>query len=359
MKASKKRKGLAVFFFATVLNLFAQEAFNPDRQLNELTGKKENTGICAAYSVKGTLKWSQSAGFSCQDGEVPFSTTTLTRIASISKSLTAVAVMQLSERGIIDLDAPIANYLTGLPPDKVEITVRQLLAHTSGISQYLGDKEIENTIHYKSLEDAMKVFIQRPLLFEPGTQYFYTTYGYVMLGRIIEVVSSLRYEDYMKQHIFDLAGMKNTSVEDMNKGYQNKSCLYHHNGKKTKEGKQNDLSNRVPGGGYLSTLEDLLRFGNALLDGKLISKESLADMLKTQPVAYDGNKYGLGWFLYGPPPNENLVFGHGGGQTGCTSQLMIVPQTQTVVVVLSNTSGKYPDIATFASNLIGYSERNQ
>ena len=264
--------------------------------------------------------------------------------------------MQLVEKKQINLDSPIENYLTGLPTDKKQITVLQLLAHTSGIPQYLGENEIENTIRYTSLQDAMDVFIQRPLLFKSGTKYFYTTYGYVVLGRIIEAVTSLTYEDYMKKNIFDVADMNNTIVEDINKEYLNKSCLYHNNGRKAKEGNQNDLSNRIPGGGFLSTLEDVLKFGNALLDEKLIKKESLDKMLKIQPVEYDGNKYGLGWFLYGPPPNENLVIGHSGGQTGCTSQLMIIPKTSTVVVVLSNTSGTYPDIATFASKLIGFSE---
>lgn len=81
-------------------------------------------------------------------------------------------------------------------------------------------------------------------------------------------------------------------------------------------------------------------------------------MIQHEPVTYDGNKYGLGWYLYGPPPNENLVIGHSGGQTGCTCQLMIVPKSKTVVVVLSNTSRNYPEIATFASKLISHSENS-
>ena len=352
----KNRHFLILFILVLAVQLFAQEKFNPEQKLIELAGKNKNIGIAAAYAVNGEVKWSQSAGLNCQDSDIPFSSTTLTRIASIAKNFTAVAVMQLVEKKLINLDSPIENYLNDLPVDKKQITVLQLLSHTSGISQYLGEKEIENTIHYESLHDAMDVFIQRPLLFESGTKYFYTTYGYVVLGSIIEAVTSLSYEDYMSKYIFDVAGMHNTSIEYINKDYINKSCLYHNNGRKTKEGKQNDLSNRIPGGGFHSTLEDVLKFGNGLLDGKLISKESLDTMLQIQPVEYDGNKYGLGWYMYGPPPNENLVIGHSGGQTGCSSQLMIIPKSNTVVIVLSNTSGTYPDIVTFASNLIGFSE---
>lgn len=349
---------LTFLCFLSSLNLFAQE-FNPDQRLIELTGKKENIGIAAAFSINGKIKWSESSGVSCEDSEIPFLPTTLTRIASITKNFTAVAIMQLVEKKRINLDAPIVNYLKNLPEDKKQVTVRQLLAHTSGIPQYKGEDEIENTIHFKTMQDALEVFIKRPLLFESGTKYFYTTYGYVVLGRIIEEVTSMTYEDYMKINIFDTSDMRNTFIEYAGKEYSNKSCLYHNGNRKAKQGKQNDLSNRIPGGGYISTVEDLVKFGNALLDGKLVSQEHLDNMLEIQPVEYEGNKYGLGWYLYGPPPNEDLVIGHSGGQTGCTSQLMIVPKTKTVVVVLSNTSGNYPDIANFASNLISYSESNK
>lgn len=345
---------LLVLGFA--LRLSAQSEFKPNEQLSALT-EKENVGMVAGYAIDGETIWTGASGYACEDSKTPFTTTTVTRVASIAKPFTAVAIMQLHEKGLIDLDTPIDTYLGGqLPEDKRQITVRQLLAHTSGIPQYADEDEIENTTHYASLQDAMKVFIERPLLFEPGTQYYYTTYGYVVLGRIIEAVTSLTYEAYMKSHVFDVAGMASTRIEYLNQDYPNKACLYHNSGRRAKEGKQNDLSNRVPGGGYISTLADLIRFGNALLDNRLLSKESLDEMLHTQPVEYDGNKYGLGWFFYGPPPHDNLVIGHSGGQTGCTSQLMIIPKSKTVIVVLSNTSGNYPDIATFAVNLTAYSE---
>lgn len=353
-----KKYILTLLLFIVTLSLFAQD-FNPDKKLTELTGKKENIGITAGYSIDGEIKWSNSDGFVCENRNTPFSTKTLTRIASIAKNFTAVAIMQLVEQGQIEIDAPIEKYLTNLPDDKKRITVKQLLAHTAGISQYRGKKEIENKIHYETLQDAMNVFIDRPLLFEPGTKYFYTTYGYVILGRIIEEVTDLSYKEYMQKNIFDVAGMNNTGVEHINEIYSNKSCLYHKGRRKAKEGKQNDLSNRIPGGGFYSTLEDVMKFGNALLEGKYIKQETLDKMIQTEPVEYDGNKYGLGWFLYGPPPNENLVIGHSGGQTGCTSQLMIIPKSKTVIVVLSNTSGNYPDIATFAVNLTAYSEKKK
>lgn len=265
-----KHYTLILLLIGYTFQLVAQEKFNPDEQLKLLTGKKENIGLTAGYSIDGVIKWSGSEGYLCEDNETPFSTTTLTRIASIAKSFTAVAIMQLTEKGDLTLDAPINQYLTNLPEDKKQITVKQLLAHTAGISQYMGEEEIENTTHYATLQDAMNVFIDRPLLFKPGSKYFYTTYGYVILGRIIEMVSGMSYQEYMRKNIFEIAEMDNTDVEKINQNYPNKSCIYNHNGRKAKEGNQNDLSNRIPGGGFYSTLEDVMKFGNALVSGKLI-----------------------------------------------------------------------------------------
>lgn len=340
----------------TLMNTAQSQDVHPGDQLDALIGKNKNVGMVAAYSIDGETKWHQGAGKECADGEHKFNSETLTRIASICKSMTAVAIMQLVEKDLIDLDAPIGNYLPDLPEDKQKITARQLLSQTSGIAHYPNSKEVENTIHYNSLAQAMSVFIDRPLKAPPGTEYHYTTYGYVVLGRIIEEVASTSYSDYMQNNIFDIAEMKNTFVEDINGNYPNKSCLYTSKGKKTKKGEQNDLSNRTPGGGFISTAEDLLKFGNALIEEKLITQESLEAMFEIQPVSYAGNKYGLGWTLYGPPPHESVVIGHSGGQTGCSSQLFIVPQSKTVVVVLSNTSGRYDEIVNLASSILNYSE---
>ncbi len=349
---------LIFLFLGLTSSLFAQENFDPNNRILELSGEKASIGITAAYTIDGEMKWSKSAGYKCIEDESPFSSTTITRTASISKSFTAVAVMQLVERNLIALDSPIKKYLANLPADKDEITVRQLLAHTSGIPSYPNSREAYTSTHYESLEEAMNFFIQRPLLSKSGTEYHYTTYGYIILGRIIERVSALNYKDYMQKNIFDIAVMNNTEAEDIDKKYLNKSCLYRNKRKKAKEMEQNDQSRSLPGGGFLSTLEDLLKFGNAVLEEKLISKESVNQMLKTQPVEYKGsNEYGLGWFVYRKKEQDgHLLFGHSGSTIGCSSQIMIAPETKTVVVVLSNTEGKYPDIGRFSMKLVKHAE---
>lgn len=357
MLVMKYALSLSIVFLSLVLSAHARQEFNPEIELSELSTKKGNIGVAAGYSIDGEIKWSNAVGHACLDDSTPFTPSTSTRIASISKSFTAVAIMQLHEKNQLNLDTLIQVYLPDFPiKEQGEITIRQLLAHTSGVSQYLNDKEIESTTDYASLQDAVNVFKDRPLLFKPGTQYYYTTYGYVILGRIIEAVSGLNYGDYMQVNIFEPSGMTQTGIETPGMNSDDRSCIYHKGRRRTTEAKYNNLSNRVPGGGFYSTLEDVIKFGKAVLEGKLIQESTFRSMLQSQPVEYDGNKYGLGWYFYGPAPTENVVIGHSGGQTGCTSQLMIIPSSKTVVVVLSNTSGTYPDIVTLASNLIGHSE---
>jgi CubicO group peptidase (beta-lactamase class C family) len=346
------KKKYLLFFFLQLSFISAQNDFDPDQLIIDITQNKQNIGLSAGYAVNGNTVWKNSAGFACKKGKTKFTSSTLTRIASIAKPFTAVAVMQLVEQGLLDLDEPIVNYLNDFPEDKKQITLRQLLGHTAAISQYYGKKEFENQKYYANLNDAMKVFINRPTAYQPGTQFRYTSYGYVVVGRIIEVVSNMNYEDYMQNNIFNKAEMKHTGVENSQSSYENKACLYHKKKRRGRKAKAYDLSNRVPGGGFYSTLDDLLKFGNALLEEKLITKESLELMKVYQDVSYSDNKYGLGWYLYGTAPHEDAIIGHGGAHTGCTSQLLIVPETNTVAVVLSNTSNNSDDIFNLTSSLI-------
>lgn len=171
-------------------------------------------GLAAGFSRLGKTTWLQGAGYRDAKNQDPFTATTLTRIASIAKPFTAIAVMQLYEQGKIDLDQPLQTYLPGFPIKKEgTITVRQLLNHSAGIDDYQSTKERENTVDYPSLAAAVTLFQDRDLVAPPGTTFHYTTYGYVILGRVIESVSGLSYEEYLQTHIWAPAGMENTSIE--------------------------------------------------------------------------------------------------------------------------------------------------
>ncbi|MEL7159398.1 MAG: serine hydrolase domain-containing protein, partial [Bacteroidota bacterium] len=175
--------------------------------------------------------------------------------------------------------------------------------------------------------------------FPPGSDFGYSSYGYNVLGLLIEKQSGLAYADYLREHVWEPAGMEHTSVEEAGKDYPGKSVRYH----LRKPGKfrvddKNDLSDRIPGGGVQSTVADLLKFGDALLQGKLISAEHFTAMSTDNGRKKEGNPYGLGLYLYGPRPGVGEVVGHNGAQLGCSAVMLFIPERKTTVVVLSNTS---------------------
>lgn len=142
----------------------------------------------------------------------------------------------------------------------------------------------------------------------------------------------------MQENIWDIAKMTNTGVDKYGIDEGNSSELYSRRKKdKVIKGTENNLSNRVPGGGFYTTIDDMLKFGNAVVDNSLIAKETLAQMRERH--SFNTNTiYGLGWYLYSPEPDQGKIIGHGGAQTGCSSQLLIYPDKGVVSVVLANTS---------------------
>jgi CubicO group peptidase (beta-lactamase class C family) len=352
---------IPVLLILNNLFLAGQSSFTEENQgLESLYSDHQLMGVSAAYSIDNKIIWQHSMGYADQENTIPFTERTLNRTASIAKPMTAIAIMQLVENGQIDLDVPIQTYLPNYPTKKKgTITVRHLLTHSSGIDAYKNAKEAETQKEYPTLTDATEVFSKRKLKFTPGTDFFYTTYGYVVLGLIIEVVSGLSYEEYMKQNIWDKVGMASTGVEKYNVNYTNKSQLFHHEKGKTRLGKKNNLSSKVPGGGIYSTVEDLLKFGNGVVNNTFVKAATLEQMIEVNGLKKDGNPYGFGWFLYGPAPHQNVVIGHSGEQTGVSSQLMIIPKSKTVVVVLSNTSGKWKEVIQYSGALIGLSEKGK
>lgn len=332
-----------IFILALVItqNCIAQDKNREVQQLlQEMIEDKSVAGVSAAYSVDGQIIGA-AAGFANVDSKEEFRLTTKVRMGSIAKPMTALAVMQLVEQGKLDLDTPIQTYIPEYPKQtENQITARHLLSHTSGIDGYKDGKESSTTVEYPTLTEALSLFKDRDLLFEPGSRYSYTTYGYTVLGVIIERISGMTFESYMQQNIWNLAGMADTGIERFGEKLQNESALYHrNNGKgKAKVAKENNLSNRLPAGGFYTTALDMLKFGDGVLNHKFVKEETLNLMREHHSLEKENNAYGFGWFLYAPKPNEGDIMGHTGGQIGNTSFLFIVPSKKAVSIILANTS---------------------
>lgn len=339
--------------FAILLGLLATTVFAQDAKLSaERRTQLETTiakfmsannvpGVSAAVVERGEYVWSEGFGMADLENFVPATTFTLYRLASISKPLTATAAMQLWEHGKLDLDAPVQKYCPSFLQKEWPITTRELLAHLGGIRHYRSDSqddpEVGNTKHFENpIQAGLNFFKNDPLLSQPGTKFHYSTQGFTLAGCAIEGASGEKYEDYVHRNIFVPAGMVRTQADDHYAVIPYRTRFYH----KDKSGQVVnadflDSSYKIPGGGWLSSAEDMARFEVAILNNVLLRSATRTQMWTPQKLA-DGspNDYALGW---GTGKDAGMAtVGHGGGQQGTSTFIMLAPEPRAGAVVLIN-----------------------
>ena len=312
-------------------------------------------GVSVAVVENGDYEWASGFGLADVENNAPASEHTLFRLGSISKSLTAVAAMQLWERGHLDLDVPIQKYCPAFPQKPWPITTREVMGHLAGIRHYKSgsqdDPEIGNTKHFDNpIQAGLDFFKNDPLLSEPGKQFHYSTQGYTVVGCVIEGASSSKYVDFVHQNVFVPAAMDHTQVDDRFAIIPYRTRFY----RKTDSGTvQNadflDSSYKIPGGGWISSAEDMAHFEVAILNDKLI-KRATRDLMWTPLKPSDGSKdeYALGW----GNRDENGIasVGHNGGQQGTSTSFYIAPAQRAGVVVLSNMEDV--DVSALAQDIL-------
>ncbi|KAI2796951.1 hypothetical protein BLOT_015593 [Blomia tropicalis] len=334
-------------------------------------------GYVIGISVKGRNVWLHGDGFADIENAIPCTPNTVMRIASISKSITAALLGKMLEEKKIDLDKPIREYLTPEQfPDKtwedkkVDITLRQLVSHIGGIRHYIKPKgsgngdEISHEFYlnknFSSSIDALSCFKDDPLVAKPGTKYVYTTYGWTLISAVMESqMKDKNFSKAIKSFVNEL-GMKHTFVDENSPIIYNRASYYMFNKKtgKIENCPSVDNSSKIAGGGLLSTVGDLLRFGNLMLyswkgtdpfgrPGYLDSK--IVDQMWT-PVetTFKSNSfggYGIGWVsirnesakkAFAAEPRFSTLFYHAGGAVGASSLLIIEPEKEIVVAFITN-----------------------
>lgn len=302
-------------------------------------------GVSAAVVTRDELRWAKGFGVADLENQTPVRPVTMFRLASISKPITAVAAMQLAERGKLDLDAPVQRYVPTFPEKQWTVTCRQLMGHLGGVRHYRGD-EIASTRRYESLTEALTIFKDDPLLHEPGTKYTYTTYGYNLLGSAVEGAAGESFPEYLDAHIFRPARMESIRVDDAAAIIPHRAQGY----RKLPDGTLRnsilaDVSNKIPGGGLCGTATDLARFAIAMQKDVLLKPESRAQMWTRQKLK-DGTEtnYGLGWSI--STRNGRREIAHGGGQPRVATYLYLRPEDHCAVALMTNLEGaKLPDLA--------------
>lgn len=336
----------AVVLFLCTISTAQRQKLSPAKQsLIEAAVAKFMTtthapGVSVAVVENGELEWANGFGLADVENNVPASEHTLYRLGSISKPLTAVGALQLWERNKIDLDAPVQRYCPAFPEKQKPITTREVMGHLGGIRHYKegpDDLETANTKHFDNpIEAGLDLFKNDPLVADPGTHFHYSTQGYTLVGCVMEGASGEKYLDFMRQNVLVPAGMEHTQADDRLVIIPFRTRFYQKTGSGTIENADFlDSSYKIPGGGWISSAQDMAKFEVAILDDKLI-KRSTRDLMWTPLKPSDGSedKYGLGWEV----SNESggKVVGHSGGQQGTSTDLQIAPDQRAAVVVLAN-----------------------
>jgi len=307
-----------------------------EKAVSEEMARQRIPGMSVAVGRNHRLIWSAGFGLADLENSVPARAQTVYRLGSISKPITAVAVMQLAEAGKLDLDAPIQKYVPSFPEKPWPITVRLLLSHLSGIRHYDNQAEVDSTRRYAGLTEPLKIFAGDPLLFEPGTKYSYTTYGYNLPGAAVEGASGMRFTDYIRERIFGPAGMSTARADSVNDIIPQRARGYHRAPSGAIENcNLADTSNKIPGGGMVSTPEDLVRFANAVMRGQLVKPET-RDEMYTRAKTRDGEPvpYGLGWQIQETAGQKWVS--HGGAQQGISTLLVTLPAESFSVALMVN-----------------------
>ena len=262
-------------------------------------------------------------------------------IGSMNKMFTAIAVLQLVQVGKLSLDSTLANYWPDYPNQELasRATIRQLLNHTAGTGDIFTPEYEAHRLQIRSLGDYVKLFGNRPLRFEPGSKFEYSNYGYILLGRLVEIMSGEDYQEYVSKHIYSPAGMTHTDSRPEAEQVSGRAVGYTHGrGGLQPNSPTLPWSGTSAGGGY-STVGDLSRFAAALRNGKLLDLKLVTEAVSDQ----SRTGYGFGFHIL-----KGGGFGHGGGAPGINGELRIFPNGY-IVVVLENLD---PPSATAVANFI-------
>lgn len=304
-------------------------------------------GLSAAVAVGGEIVWAEGFGWADLDNKVPVTPETRFRIGTASTALTAAAAGLLLEKGQLDLDVPIQTYVPEFPEKPWPVTLRQVMGHVAGVRNDGGDEGPLLSRRCARAVDALESFADRPLLFEPGTRYHYSSYGWILVSAAVEAASGERLVPFMQGQIFEPLGMGDTVADSAAEPAANRATPYFPRfAADPRYGlhlmRPIDYSCYAGASVFLSTPTDLVRFGMAIDGGALLQPATVA-LLQTPQRLTSGEEtgYGLGWDLEAVTlaGAETRWAGHEGTSLGGpVASLMTFPSHGIAVAVTSNIS---------------------
>lgn len=297
-------------------------------------------GMTVAVAMDGQIVWSEGLGFADLSSQAPACPQVLFRIGSVSKPLTAAAVARLYEQGQLDLDAPVQKYVPDFPDKGFTITPRQLAGHISGLRHYESMSELLNQKHFSNLSEGLNLFKNDRLLFPPGTHFSYSSYGYNLLGVVIEGASGQGYPSYMKEQVFTPLGMHHTLPDLVTANLPMRATFYEDLPTGLQIAPSVDNSYKYPSGGFLSTAEDLVRFMIGLTDRHFLKPETMELLITPicpECTAFAGERegdYALGWQVKQEFWGSTAF--HVGAAVGGSAAVLMIPDEHASLALVMN-----------------------
>lgn len=291
-------------------------------QMNQFSG--------SILIAKEGLIVSKGYGYASYGYDIKNNPDTKFRVGSLTKGFTAVAILQLEEKGLLRIDDKLQKYMPDYPRGD-EITIKHLLTHTSGIPNHteFEDFNKERRVYEYSILETIETFKNKDLEFNPGEKFDYSNSNYILLGLVIEQVSKLSYSEYIKQNIFKPLKMNNSGFENPKKIIKNFAQGYCFKNNEIEKAKYRDMSNAHASGALYSTTEDLYIWDRALYSEELISNESKEKMF----TEFKAN-YGFGWGIVNL--FNHKMIGHSGDIDGYVSSISRFVNDDVCIVILSN-----------------------
>jgi CubicO group peptidase (beta-lactamase class C family) len=288
--------------------------------------------------LKDDEMWARGFGFADLENKLPAKAESMYRLASVTKPMTAAAVLQLAEKGKINLDAEVQTYVPYFPKKNFPVTVRQLLGHLGGISHYKNYDVEGHFKDHKTTREAIAVFENFDLVNEPGTKFSYSSYGYNLLGAVIEGASGQAYGEYMRENVWQPLGMNDIRMDSPGDIIPNRVRGYEIAGGQVRNAEFVDISSRFAAGGTRATVIDLLKFAKGINEGKVLSKAS-QDLMFTSMTTKAGalTNYSAGWGV--DTTNGRFMLSHSGGQAETSTYLFNFPARKIVIAVAANLEG--------------------
>ncbi|MEB3004463.1 MULTISPECIES: serine hydrolase domain-containing protein [unclassified Capnocytophaga] len=291
--------------------------------------------ISICVTKRGFPIWEQGYGYADIENKVPVNTReTLYRIASVSKPLTGVSLTLMQEQGWIDWNCSLYDYVPYFPKKEYDFTVKQLAGHLAGIRAYKGKEVFLDK--FMSIKEGIGVFAQDPLLFEPGTKYFYNSYDFNLIALAMQEARKEPFEWYVTHNVLQPLGMNHT-FPDMGGLSPNQSVPYSVDKKKQFK-KASEVNNffKLGGGGFLSTAYDVNLLGQAILSKSFLETEYQEQMLTSQHLN-NGQEtgYGVGWQST-KDWRGRTYYGHIGNGIGGYAWFYVYPEEEIVFTFLFN-----------------------